>query len=193
MSCWCARRPPLHHHVKHWSRHGRHALRCRRAFGAALNYVKLCETLSLSSLMYIGHGEDKERMRRSPTTKEKKWRSRSLIGLSKRGRDRRNRGRQTFVRSGAQANRCASQKKAFISVRPATQWRFTLIHGQSAAISRVCLLCVCTPERLTRLSAERGFQRHGRRIGWPSAATDRALRSLFADAFGRCRRVAYRR
>ncbi len=39
VSCWCARRPPLHH-LKHWSRHGRHAHRRRRAFGAALNYVK---------------------------------------------------------------------------------------------------------------------------------------------------------
>ncbi len=144
-----------------------------------------------------GKGEEGERMRRNPTTKTGKGGAEVSLGRRSEVRIDEFRSRQPFVnRSCALAlkHRCASQKKtAFISVRPATQWRFSSVHGQSAVISRVCLLCVCIPGRLTRLSAERGFQRHGRHLGWPSAATNRALRNLFAEAFGSCRRVAYRR
>ena len=156
--------------------------------------------LSYVHRSWSGKREEKERKgrgRRNPTTKNGKGRAEVSKGRRSEERIDEFRSRQPFVnRSCAPAlkHRCASQKKtAFISVRSATQWRFSSVHGQSAAITRVCLLRVCIPGRLTRLSAERGFQRHGRHLGWPSAATNRALRSLFAEAFGSRLWVAYRR
>ncbi len=146
--------------------------------------------------MYIGHGMEKERRKRGREEEggirqRKTGKGRAEVSKGRWSEERIDEchSRQPFVdRSCAQVLINGVHFTTFCD-----SMAILVSHGQSAAITRVCLLRVCNPGCLTRLSAERGFQRHGRYLGWPSAATICALRSLFDEAFGSRLWVACRR